>query len=153
MWACWSYRWFHLIPTGIWLNQPIYSYHVTQASRNRVKSKGPNQGQDDLVLSWFFCLFLITYMLNYHFLAATRCPRKDTKIGDYIISAGTIVFPNLYSMTTGYSLSEWLVCLSQKLQILSFLIKFFGPWPLRQPHFNLITLNRLSNFSCRCQFS
>ena len=48
-------------------------------------------------------------MLNYLFIAATRCPRKDTKIGDYTISAGTIVFPNLYSMTTGYSLSERLI--------------------------------------------
>ena len=26
------------IPTGNGLNQPIYSYHVTQASRNRVKA-------------------------------------------------------------------------------------------------------------------
>ena len=25
------------IPTGTGLNQPIYSYHVTQPSRNRVK--------------------------------------------------------------------------------------------------------------------
>ena len=51
-------------------------------------------------------------MLNYVFIAATRCPRKDTKIGDYTISAGTIVFPNLYSMTTGYSLLERFIFLS-----------------------------------------
>ena len=55
-------------------------------------------------------------MLNYHFLAATRCPRKDTKIGDYIISAGTIVFPNLYSMTTGYLLLERFIFLSINLK-------------------------------------
>ena len=30
------------IPTGHGLNQPIYSYHVTQAGRNRVKSVNSN---------------------------------------------------------------------------------------------------------------
>ena len=55
-------------------------------------------------------------MLNYLFIASTRCPRKDTKVGNYTISAGTIVFPNLYSMTTGYSLLEWLIFLSINLK-------------------------------------
>ena len=32
-------------------------------------------------------------------IAATRSPNTDCKIGKYIIPAGTIVFPNLYSMT------------------------------------------------------
>jgi cytochrome P450 len=33
-------------------------------------------------------------------LAATRCARENTKIGNHIIYAGTVVFPNLYTMTT-----------------------------------------------------
>ena len=32
-------------------------------------------------------------------IAATRCNRKDTKIGNHLITAGTVIFPNLYSMT------------------------------------------------------
>ena len=32
-------------------------------------------------------------------IAATRAPNADSKIGKYIIPVGTIVFPNLYSMT------------------------------------------------------
>ena len=32
-------------------------------------------------------------------IAAIRSPNVDSKVGTYIIEAGTIVFPNLYSMT------------------------------------------------------
>ena len=32
-------------------------------------------------------------------IAATRYPREDCKVGRFVIPAGTIVFPNLYSMT------------------------------------------------------
>ena len=38
------------IPTGHGLNQPIYSYHVTQAGRNRVKDVFI-EGIDDLQVS------------------------------------------------------------------------------------------------------
>ena len=32
-------------------------------------------------------------------IAATRCPRENTRIGKYDVKAGTVIFPNLYSMT------------------------------------------------------
>ena len=76
-------------------------------------------------------------MLNYLFIAATRCPRKDTKIGDYTISAGTIVFPNLYSMTTGYSLSErfifFSINLKYKMRLETDCLKFRGSNPCLRP--------------------
>ena len=37
-------------------------------------------------------------------IPATRCPREDTKVGKYLIPAGTVVFNNLYSMTKDASL-------------------------------------------------
>ena len=36
--SCHESSWVNPIPTGTELNQSIYSYHVTQAGRNRVKS-------------------------------------------------------------------------------------------------------------------
>ena len=78
----------------------------TEATLFEIWRCGPVGPIGDLNFLITFFLLISNYMLNYLFIAASRCPRKDTKIGNYTISAGTIVFPNLYSMTTGYSSLE-----------------------------------------------
>ena len=59
---------------------------------------------------------------------------------------------------TKFFLQMYNVCVARKLQILEFLSIFFcldpGHFPTsRGPNFNLIDLNRVSNFSWRCQLS
>ena len=61
-------------------------------------------------------------------IAATRCPRNDTQIGKFIISAGTVIFPNLYSMTQDPKLWGSDVNQFRPSRFLDEKGAFFNPW-------------------------
>ena len=99
-------HWFNPIPTGTGLNQPLYSYHVTQAGRSRVKEYifimgiGVIPWSTEHLAALVLCIFTF---LSHRFLNLNICCRRAK--GQLIPKGRFAVFNSSKKTNQNFSIS------------------------------------------------